>query len=290
MTMSHRPWIISVVAISILLLACSNAPTTSEGTTPFVDAKNNFKVSDFSAALTNLDKAIKWTHDDAVRQESIMLRTALVTALADANKQMAEACYTGAKQPAGQGHTGAFYQKRSDYYKTAQGYLMDAMQAVMDQRGKMSATPVSVEVSYPGFMATNAALTKIKLGQEATDSEGVSAELQQTRNSFAIVLAEIAGAGQDANKGQQAYSSGKVDVDPRVYLLELSNSFLQIGQMFDFHGLNSLDKQRTVIDVVHGNLDAVDKMLVAKPDKDLEARAKKLRADCDNALAPKKKA
>ncbi len=288
--MVHRPWIFSVVAVSILLLACSNTPSVPEGTQPFLDAKNNFKVSDYSAALTNLDKAIKWTHDDAVRQESIILRTALVTALADANKQMAEACYTGAKQPAGAGHTGAFYQKRSDYYKTAQGYLMDAMQAVMDQRGKMSSNPVAIEVSYPGFMSTNAGLTKIKLGQEATDAEGLSAEVQQTRNSLAIVLGEIAGAGQDPNKGQQTYSSGKVEVDPRVYLLELSNSFLQIGGMFDYHGLNAMDKQRTVIDVVHGNLDAVDKMLVAKPDKDLEARAKKLRADCDSALAPKKKA
>lgn len=285
--MTHRPWPFLLVAISILLLACSNSPGTSEST-PIADARNSFATSDFSAALRNLDKAIKTAPDDATREQAIVLRTALVTALADANKQMAEAYYIGAKQPVAQSHTGPFYERRSDYYKTAQGYLMDAMQSVMDQRAKLTNTPMVVEVSFPGFTGSNPGLTKIKQGQFLSDAEGLGAEMQADRNGFAIVLSEIAGAGQDPNKGQQAFSSGKATVDPRVYLIELSNSFLQTGAMFEYRGLNAPDRLATVNQVVRANLDVAQKLLDAKPDKDLEARLKTVQLDCTKALTAKK--
>ncbi len=285
--MSPRPKFFLLVVSSLLLFACSNSPTASD-TTPIVDARNSFASSDFSAALRNLDKAIKTAPDDATRQQAIVLRTTLVTALADANKQMAEAYYIGAKQPVAQSHTGPFYEKRSDYYKTAQGYLMDAMQAVMDQRAKLTNTPMVVEVSFPGFTGTNPGLAKIKEGQLVSDAEGLGAELQADRNAFAIVLSEIAGAGQDPNKGQQLYVSGKVTVDPRVYIIELSNSFLQSGAMFEYRGLNAPDRLATVNQVVRGNLDIAQKLLDAKPDKDLQARLKTLQLDCTKALSAKR--
>jgi hypothetical protein len=266
--MPHRPWPFLLVAIPVLRFACSNSPTTSNNTEPIADARTSFKSSDFSAALRNLDKAIKTAPDDATRQQAIELRTALVTALPDANKQMAEAYYIGAKQPAAQAHTGPFYEKRSDYCKTAQGYLI-------------------VEVTFPGFTGTNPGLNKIKTGQLVSDSEGLNAELQADRNAFAVVLSGVAGADQDPNKGQQVFSSGTVQVDPRVYLIELSNIFLQSGAMFEYRGLNSPDRLRTVNEVVIGNLDVAQKLLDAKPDNDLEARVKKMRTDCDKALKTK---
>ena len=287
--MPHRPWPFFVMAICVLLLACSSAPPASESDQAITDARNNFKSSDFKAALRNLDKAIKTANDEPTRQQAVVLRTALVTALADANKQMAEAYYLGAKQPAAQSHTGPFYERRSDCYKNAQSYLMDAMQSVMDQRSKLGMTPTAIELAFPGFTGTNPGLNKLKTGQLLSDSEALTAELQADRNAFAIVLAAIAGAGQDPNKGQEVFATGKVNIDPRVYIIELSNSFMQTGPMFDFRGLNEPDRLRTVNEVVRGNLDVAQKLLDGKPDKDLEARVKKMQADCDKALKPAKK-
>jgi len=282
--MPHRPWPFLIIAISVLLFACSSVPPTSESNKHLTDATKSLKSSDFDAALRNLDKAIKSAPDESFRQQVVVLRTALVTALADANKQMAEAYYTGAKEPAAQSHSGPFYRTRSDYYSTARSFLMDAMQSVMDQRSKLSGNLMPLEVSFPGFTGTNPGLTKIKSGQFVSDSERLSAELQADRNALALVLSAMAGAGQDPNKGQLVFSSGKVDVDPRVYIIELSNSFLQTGAIFDFRGLNEPDRLRTVNEVVRGNLDVALKLLAAKPDKDLEARVKKMQADCDKAL------
>ena len=281
--MPHRPWpILAAIAICLLLLACSSAPPTSQSDTSFTDARNNFKASDFKAALRNLDKVIKGSSDESQRQQAIVLRTVLVTALADANKQMAEAYYIGAKTPAGQSHSGSYYKMRSDYYNTARSFLMDVMQAVMDQRSKLGATPLVIEVTFPGFQGTNAAMNKIKSGQPVSDNDQLSAEQQATRNALATVLSAIAGAPDDLNKGQQIYSN-KVEIDPQAYLIELSNSFYQSEAMFDWRGLNQPDKTRLVNDVVRGNLDIAQKMLTAKPDKDMQARVKKMLSDCDKA-------
>lgn len=287
--MPHRPWLYSAVAVCVFLLACSSAPTSSDSNKHFMDARTSLTSSDFDAALRNLDRAIKTAPDESERQQAVILRTVLVTAEADAYRQMAEAYYMGAKQPQAQGHTGEFYKQRSDYYSTGSSLLMDAMQSLMNQRVKMGATAMPLETPFPGFTGTNPGMTKIKDGRLVGDSERIGAELQADRNALAVVLSAIAGAGQDPQKGQDAYSSGKVQIDPRVYIIELSNSFLQSGAMFEPRGMNQPDKLRTVNEVVKGNLEVATKLLAANPDKELEARVKKLLADCDKGTKPGKK-
>ncbi|MFI5098763.1 MAG: hypothetical protein ACHQT6_12390 [Candidatus Acidiferrales bacterium] len=286
--MPHRPWRLLISAICVLLLACSCAPPVSESDKAFTDARNNLKFSDFDGALNNLDKVIKSAKAESPRQQALVLRIALVTALADANRQMAEAYYTGAQQPDAQSHSSPFYKTRADYYSTGSSLLMNAMQAVMNQRSKLGANAIPLEVAFPSFTETIPGLKKIKDGQIVSDSDRLSAELQVDRNAFAAVLSALAGAGPDPNKGKEAFSSGKVDVDPRVYLIEISSSFVKAGAMFDSSGMNQLDRLRTVKDVVKGNLDAALKLLAAKPDKDLEERVKKMQADFEKP--PKKKA
>jgi hypothetical protein len=280
-----RPKLYFLLALSLLLFACSNAPKVPISERQFGDAKNNIRASDFKAALDNLNSAIKSTSDDAFRQQVLLLRTALVTALADSNAQMAEAYHVGSKQPAAQSQTGAFSRERSDYNNAARAYLMDGMQSMMNQRTILGAAPVPIEITFPGFTGgQDPALGKIKSGQFVPDSERMNAELQMDRNCLAHVLAGLAGDDQNLNKARDIFNAGKVDVDPRVYLVVLSDDFLRIGAMFDPHGINDPEKFRTVNLVVSGNLDAATKLLAAKPDKDLETRIKKMQAECDKCL------
>ena len=283
--MRHPFFLSFLVAICVLFVACSTGPTVPVSEQRLADARNNFKASDFTAALTNLDMAIKSGGDDASAQQAVVLRAALATALADAGKQMAEAYAAGAKEPAAQSRFGAFNKMRLDYYGIARAHLMNAMQSVLDQRRKLNANPITIEVTFPGFTAgTDPAITKIKSGQWVTDNERLGAELWADRNALARALTAIAGGGQEPNKGLQIFASGKVDIDPRVYLVELSNSFLQTGAMFELRALNEPDHLRTVDEVVQGNLEIASKLLAAKPDKDLEARVKKMQGDCDKML------
>jgi hypothetical protein len=274
-----------LLVFSALLFACSSTPPTSISEQQFAEAKNNLRSSDFKAALNNLSSTIRSTKNDSLRQQALVLRVALVTALADADKQMSEAYDRGAKQPLARAKTTAFYRERSDYYTASRAYLMEAMQSVMDQRSNLNANPVPLEVAFPGFTGgTDLALAKIKSGEFVSDVERLGAELQLDRNCLAQVLAGFAGAGQDLNKGREIFTAGKVDVDPRVYIVVLSDNFLRIGAMFDVHGVNDPDKFRIVNQVVRDNLEVATKLLAAKPDNELEARVKKMRADCDKCL------
>ena len=63
---------------------------------------------------------------------------------------------------------------------------------------------------------------------------------------------------------------------------ELSVEEKQIRDMF--RKVNDPDKFRIVNQVVLGNLEVATKLLAAKPDKGLEARIKKMQADCDKCL------
>lgn len=283
--MLRPPRVFLFLALSAFLFACSSTPPTSISERQFGDAKNNLKSSDFKAALNNLSGAIKSTNNDSLQQQALLLRVALVTALADADKQMAEAYDLGAKQPLAHSKTAAFYRERSDYYNTARAYLMEAMQSVMDQRSKLNVNPVPLEVAFPGFTGgSDLALAKIKSGEFVSDAERTSAELQLDRNCLAQVFAGLAGADQDLNKGRELFTAGKVEVDPRVYIVVLSDDFLRIGAMFDTRGVNDPDKFRTVNQVVRDNLEVATKLLAAKPDNELEARVKKMQANCDKCL------
>ena len=283
--MLRRIFPLALLASSLLFIACSSGPTVSIDVQHFNDAKANLRASDFKAALTNLDITIKTTADTNLRQQASVIRVALVTALADAYQQIGEAYQIGAHEPAAQSQLGAFYKVRADYNNTARSYLMDAMQSVMNQRDKLDANPVVIEAPFPGFTGgMDQTIVRIKNGQFVSDADRLNSEQQLERNALARILSAIGGAGQDLNKGKDLYNAGKVNVDARAYIIELSDTFLRVGNMFDVRGTNETDKLRTVNQVVEGNLVVATKLLAAKPDKDLEARIKKMQADCDKCL------
>lgn len=271
--------------ICLLLLACTGAPPTPSAQQYFSDAKNNLAASDFDAALKNLDRSIKAAGEQPVGQQASMLRAVLLAALAEGSKQMAEAYGTGAKEPAAQARFGHFVRMRADYYGIARVRLMDAMQAVMDQRRKLDDKPISLEVNFPGFTgAEDPSATRIKKGYAAEDPNRYRAELNLDRNALARILASMAGVGDNPHKGQEIFSRGKVEIDPRVYLVELSSTFLRLGGIFERRALDEPRYLRAVNEVVRDNADLALKLLATKPDKDLESRAKKMRAECEKAL------
>ncbi|MBZ5702397.1 MAG: hypothetical protein LAN84_11185 [Acidobacteriia bacterium] len=273
------------IATCWFLLSCGSGPPPPSATQYLADARNNLSASDFNAALKNLERSVKLGGEPALVQQSAVLHTAVVIALAEGSKQMAEAYGLGRKAPAAQAQYGAFSKMRADYYSTARSRLMDAMQSVMDQRRKLGDAAIPLELSFPGFAgAEDPALAKIKDGRWVEDAERQGAELKTDRSALARTLTTLVGAGADPHKGQELFSKGQVNLDPRVYLIESSAAFLRIGVIFDRRGLDELDRLRTVNEVVRDNLDAALKLLAAKPDKDLEARAKKMRADCEKTL------
>ncbi len=273
-----------VLFVCLLMLACSGEPSKPTAL-PYTAAKENLVALDYDAALKNLDKTIKAAPDEPVGKEAAVVRVALLTAMAQGSSEMAEAYGVGVKQPAARMQTGPYTRMRSDYLGMSRVYLMDAMEAVLKQRTKLSDAPLPLKVTFPDFSGTApAAMDRIRNGMSVQDADRYRAELETSRNHMARLMAAMAGAGEDVHKGHAAFQKGAAELDTRVYLMELTAAFYKLRMIFEAKALDDVRYLRTTIEVVQGNLDVLDKLLAARPDKDLEARAKKLRAECEKAL------
>lgn len=283
--MPTRLILFPVMAFCLVLVACTTAPPTPAAEQYFADAKKNLPNRDYESALRNLDRATKAAGDQPVGQQVVLLRTALLTAMAEGAKQMADAYGSGSKEPPGEARSGQFRKMRADYHGIARVRLMNAMEAILAQRKKLGAEPVPLEMRFPDFSGTDhAALTKIKSGYWAEEADRYRAELESVRNALARNVARMTGAGDDVHKGQAAFEKGGLQVDPRIYLIEMSNTFLRLGEIFDRRALDDPRYLRICYEVVRDNMDVVLKLLQIKPDKELETKAKKIKADCEKAL------
>jgi hypothetical protein len=272
------------ILVCLLTLACaSEAPKPAD--LPFASAKQNLATMDYEAAMKNLDKTIKAAKDEPDGRLALLIRVALETSMAQSSRQMAEAYSTGMREPRAQANYGQFSRMRGDYFGMSRSRLMDAMEDVMSQRGKLGEAALPMEIAFPEFAGTeHPAFDKIRNGVWVQDADRYRAELETSRNDFARTLAALAGAADNVHKGHEIFSKGKVEIDPRVYIIELSSAFYKLSEIFDRKALDDPRYRRITLEVVRDNMDVALKLLAAKPDKDLEGRAKKLKADAEKAL------
>lgn len=264
---------------------CAGEPTPPAAEQFFADAKKNLAAMDHEAALKNLDRAIKAAEAPPLTQQCTIIRTALLTAMAEGTKQMGDAYRDGARQSAAAGRVGQFGQMKSDYYGISRVRLMGAMEAVLAQRAKLGVQPMPLDLAFPDYSGQEpAAMIRARNGQWVEDATRYRTELEAIRNALARMFAAVAGAGSDVAKGKAVFDKGGVQIDPRVYLIELSNAFLRLSSIFDRRALDDPRYRRISLEVVQGNLDVLAKLLAEKPDKELEARAKKLKAECEKEL------
>ena len=271
--------------ICLILFACGGGTKAPPGEQYFNFVKSNLASMEYENALKNLGQTIDAAGDQPLGRQSVLLRVALLTAMADATRHMAETYDMGARQPAAAAQRPRFMKMRADYYGTCRVRLLDAMQQVMKQRGKLGDKPMPLDVAFPDFTGTDhQAVTRIKNGLWAEDADRYRGEMETTRNSLAEVLTSLVGGGDDMAKGQATFKKGAVQIDPRVYFVELSATFLRLSEIFDRKALNDPRYRKICYEVIRDNMDTALKMLETAPDKDLEAKAKKIKAECEKGL------
>lgn len=279
--MRRRLSLLFFLGVFLLISSCG-PPPAPPAQQFFTDAKNNLRAMDYDAALKNLDKLIAAAEGQPLGQQGLIIRTALYAAVAEGTKKMAEAYGEGWRM-ARVDHL-QFQKMKLDYYGICRVRLMNAMESVMAQRNKLG-EPMTLEIVFPDYSGTDpVTLAMIEKGQYPKDDERFRTEREVERNALARTLARIAGAGEDVAKGKAAFEKGSVQIDPRVYLLELSAMSYKLSEIFDRKALDDPRYRRISLEVVRDNMDIVLKMLESKPDKDLETRAKKLKADCEKEL------
>ena len=271
------------VAVGLsLLLGCATAPPTPTADQYFADTKKSLVAMDYEAALKNLDRLIKAAGNEPLGQEGKLIRAALLISMAEGTKQMADAYNTGSKQAAARFQYNDFVKMKSDYYGVSRTRLMSAMEAILAQRKEISGKPMPLSMPFPQFSGVeNVTVAQIKTGRWVPDADRVRAELDTVNNAFAYTLARWVGAGENVHKGHELFEKGAVQIDPRVYLIETSSHFMKLSEIFGRMALDEPRYRSICHDVITGSLETLAKLLEAAPDKDLEARRKKMKAECD---------
>jgi len=276
------PFLLLILCLS--WSACS-APPPPAGENYFADAKANIGTSDFESALRNLDRTISAAGGQPMGQQAELVRVALLIAMGQSDRKMADAFETSRRQPVASPRYGQLSKMRSDYFGMARVHLLDALETVMKQRAKLGDKPMPLALKFPDFSgAENPVMVKILKGMAVTDDERFRTELEVTRNALAETLAGMVGAEDNVHKGHEIFAKGNVEIDPRVYLVHITESFHKLSEIYGPKALDDTKYQKICLEVVRDNLDLAAKMLAAKPDKELEARIKKCREECEKQL------
>jgi hypothetical protein len=283
--MRSRLFVFPLLILCLCWSACSSPPPPPGGEKFFADAKANLDNSDFEAAIRNLERAIEAEGDKPLGQQATMARVALLIAMAQADRKMADTYETSRHQPIAAPRYGQLTQTRTDYYGKARVHLLNALETVMKQRGKLGDKPMPLAMKFPSFSgAENPVMMKILKGMEVSEDERVLTELEVTRNALATTLAGLVGAGDNVHKGQEIFAKGAAEIDPRVYIVRVTESFHKLSEIFGPKALDDTRFHKTCLEVVRDNLDLAAKMLAAQPDKELESRIKKCREECEKQL------
>jgi hypothetical protein len=286
MMIRPRP-LFAVLLILLLFNACSSEPPKPAATagTTYNDAKNNLKALDYEAARKNLDKTIKMAGTEPLAGDARVALIAMSFAEAHGARLLADAYDIGGRQPAAQAMTSQFRRTRTDYYTHARAHLLMAMEDFVKQRATLSDAALPVSIEFPEFAGNeNPAVNRIREGTYVADNDKERAEREAIRNEMARLMARMTGAGDDVHKGHSTFQKGNVQLDPRLYQLAVAQQIIKLSEIYAYRALDDSRGKRTALEVARDTVDNVAKMLAAKPDKDIETQAKKLKADIEKEL------
>lgn len=282
-----RSSVFAALALSLCVVctACTSTPPAPTAEQYFAAVKNNLAAQNFEAGLKNLDRMIEAAGDEPLAQQGRMLRIALLTAIADGKKQMAEAYGQGRNERLARPHRAEFTKICADYYHDARDRLVPAMEAFLEQRGKLSEDPIPLEVPFPAISeGENGAIARIKSGLPVVDDSRYRAELQSINNALARIMTRLVGEEDNFQKAEEIFRQGGAQANPCCYLVEMSRMLMRVGEIFDREALDDSRFRRISYEIARDNIEAAIQLMGAQPDRLHLARAKRIKVECEKSL------
>jgi hypothetical protein len=284
--MRWKPFLLlAVLATSTFAPGCGAPPADPTAEQYLASAKESLRGQDFDNAVKNLDRMIRAAGNQPLAQQGALLRTVLLTALAEGDLRMGQAYAAGALQLQGQSGQSAFVRMRTDYYGMSRAHITSAMEAILAQRVNIQMAPIPLDVALPPVRQVDPApLSQLELGRTISEPDRLTAETECSRNAWARRLASVAGAGALSGQERASISAPGIQIDPRMYLLEMSDEFLRLSIVFGPGALDDARYLRATQELILGNLRVVEALLETHPDAAIRARMDKMKADCELRL------
>lgn len=276
---------VSTLALYLLFVACAGEPPVTTAAQYFAAMKDNMAAMEYAAALKNIDFLLKAPGHEPLDLQARLLQVALLTAVADGRREMAEAYDQGRKEPAARESYSEFTRVRADYYRGARDHLIAAMETFLKHRGELESEPIPLEVAFPGFSGgESTTLARIRSGLWAGADDRQRAELEVTRNALARILTRLVRAEDDLHKGQEIFQQGNVEISPCCYLVEMSRTMVEVGKVFDPEALDDARFRRISYEIARDNVDTALELMGDQPNKEHLAKARKFKALCEKSL------
>jgi hypothetical protein len=247
------------------------------------------RYADVEKAMTDLkyEKALSVTGDviskfgdSEYAGKSRVLRIILLAGVEDGYRTLAEA-YLKGMEKSKQG--GPLRATAFDFYRKEKSSALGFYESV-DYFLKNSADTQKyvLDCKFPSRdIVNNRFLDLVLRGNVIEPDRRAQVEEDEVRNGVIRMLTHFLGAGEDRAKARKALESGSAELDHTVFFITVSEVLLNSQKLFARSVLNEPDKYQVFFQRAAESYNLVEKLLKAKPDKDLQKAADKVKSDIE---------
>jgi hypothetical protein len=270
------PWLL------LALVGCGGQPTQQANPAEAKYAEMEKALADlkYEKAISLTSEVLSKFGDTEFADKARILRTVLLAGACDGYRDLAET-YMKGMEKAKRG--GPLRATAYDYYRKEKGSALGFFEsASYCLKNFVDTKKCVLDCKFPSQdIVNNRFLDLVLRGSEIEQDKRMQAEEDELRNGFIRMLTRFVGAGEDRMKARKLLEGGAFEVDHTVFFLTMSQQLLKSQMLFARSVLNEPDKYQAFFQKAVDSYNQVDRLLKAKPDKDLQKGANKVKADID---------
>lgn len=270
-----------LLCLVVLQLGCGpSKPAATPAETKFADLQKTLDLVNYDKALTLSADIIKQYGDSESADRARVLRTILLAGYADGYRAIAEAYLRGVENT--KKSSGAMRATAFDYYRRQRSTAFQLFEAAnFCLKTHADGKTYVIASKYPSKDAgTNRYLETVGSGALISPEELKAAETDELQNGVIRMLVKFSGAG-DRSGARKALESGNLPIEASLYYAVLSRILLDNQKIFDKTVLNERERYQLFFQKAVECYNLTDKLLKAKPDKDVQFLANEIKTDVD---------
>lgn len=270
------PWLL------LALIGCGgqSAQQTNPAEAKYAEVEKALADVKYEKAISLTSEVINKFGDTEFADKARILRTVLLAGTCDGYRSLAETYMKGMeKSKRGGPLRGTAY----DYYRKEKSSALGFFESASYCLKNFSDTKKCyLDCKFPSQdIVNNRFLGLVLRGNEIEQDKRMQAEEDELCNGIVRMFTRFVGAGEDRVKARKLLEGGSYELDHTAFFLTMSQVLLKSQMLFARSVLNEPDKYQAFFQKAVDSYNQVDKLLKAKPDKDLQKEANKVKADIE---------
>jgi hypothetical protein len=247
------------------------------------------KYADVVKAMTDLkyEKAVSLTGEvlskfgeSEYAEKARLLRIILKAGRGDGYRNLAETYLKGMEKSK---KGGPLRAQAFDYYKYEKSEALGFFDlASYYLKNSEDTKKYVLDCKFPSRdIVNNRFLDLVLRGNIIEPDRRAQAEEDELGNGVVRMLTRFLGAGEDRAQARKVLEKGSAELDHAVFFTTMSEVLLNSQKLFARSVLNEPDRYQSFFQKATESFNLVEKLLKAKPDKDLQKTADKIKSDIE---------